>query len=413
MSIGNYRFNSDLAVEIAKDVGLAILILIVTWALAKAAKWAFAKLVDAVPLLQRGTASGESVGESLGKIVSLFIWLFGLLAVLQVFGLNTVAGPINSLLENVVDFVPDLIGAGILAYVGFMIAGIVRDIVVTAAQTLNVDKWANTASAGNVEDVTGSTAVSKTLGTIAYVFIAIPVAIGALGVLNIASISGPATEMLDMILAAIPRIIAAAILLGLGYMISKFVVNILTELLSGFGVDRSLEATGLMGEGSSASSIISRVVQIAIILFFAIAATRMLGFPELTAILNEVLALGGRVVFGAVVIGAGFLIANMLGKLIGGTPGVIVRWATIVIFTFMGLSYTGVGEIITETAFSALVIGASVAGALAFGLGGREWAARKLEEWDRATGSGGGEPTSSAASHPGPADDPQDLPPGA
>ena len=49
----------------------------------------------------------------------------------------------------------------------------------------------------------------------------------------------------------------------------------------------------------------------------------------------------------------------------------------------MGLSYTGVGDIITETAFSALVIGAAVAGALAFGLGGREWAARKLEQWDR------------------------------
>jgi hypothetical protein len=108
----------------------------------------------------------------------------------------------------------------------------------------------------------------------------------------------------------------------------------------------------------------------------------MLGFPELTNILEEVLELAGRVVFGAVIIGAGFLIANMLGRLIGGTPGTIVRWATIVIFTFMGLSYTGVGDIITETAFSALVIGGAVAGALAFGLGGREWAGRKLEEWD-------------------------------
>ena len=178
--------------------------------------------------------------------------------------------------------------------------------------------------------------------------------------------------MLRMILEAIPRIIGAAILLGIGYLISKFVVNMLTQLLTGFGVDRSLSATGLVGETTSASSIIARVVQIAILLFFAIAATRMLGFPELA----------GRVVFGAVIIGAGFLIANMLGRLIGGTPGTIVRWATIVIFTFMGLSYTGVGDIITETAFSALVIGGAVAGALAFGLGGREWAGRKLEEWD-------------------------------
>ena len=383
MTLGNHRFDPDLAMEIVEKVGLAVIILVITWALAKAAKWAFAKLVDRIGFLQRETGTGESVGVSMGKVVSLIIWLFGLLGVLQVLELNAVAGPINNLLSNIMDFLPNLSGAGILAYVGFLIAGIVRDLVVTTAQTLNVDRFANMASKGEVEEVTGSTAISKTLGIIAYVFIAIPVAIGALGVLNIASISGPATDMLDMVMAAITRIIAAAVLLGLGYVISKFVVGILSELLEGLGVDRSLGATGLLGEGASASGIIARVVQIAIILFFAIAATRMLGFPELTAILNEVLELGSRVVFGAVVIGAGFLIANMLAKLIEVTPGAIVSWATIIIFTFMGLSYTGVGYIITETAFSALVIGAPMAGALAFGLGGREWAARKLEEWDR------------------------------
>ena len=415
MLIGNYRFDPDLAMEIVEKVGLAILILIVTWILAKAAKWAFAKIVDAVPLLQRDTSSGMSVGEALGKIVSLFIWLFGLLAILQVLGLNAVGGPINSLLENIVAFIPNIIGAGVLAYVGFMIAGIVRDIVVTTAQTFNVDRFANTASGGKVEDVTGSHAISKTLGVIAYIFIAIPVAIGALGVLNIAAISDPATDMLDLILAAIPRIIAAAVLLGLGYVISKFVVGLLTDLLAGLGVDRSLSATGLVNKGTSASNIIARVVQIAIILFFAIAATRLLGFPELTAILNEVLELGGRVVFGAVVIGAGFLIANMLARLIGGTPGNIVRLATIVIFTFMGLSFMDIGAMIPETAFTAIVIGASVAGALAFGLGGREWAGRKLEEWDRGNmGSlGGPEPRGSRMSDPAPAADPEDLPPGA
>ena len=384
MQIGNYRFDENLAMELLTKAAMAIGILIVTWILAKAAKWAFAKLVDAVPLLQRGTGGGTSVGEALGKIVSLFIWLFGLLAILQVLELNAVSGPINSLLNATVAFIPNLIGAGILLFVGLMIAGIVRDIVVTAMQTVDLDKWANKAGAQNV---TGNSAISKTLGTIVYILIAIPVAIAALNVLSIESISEPASEMLGMIFDAIPRIIAAAVLLGIGYVISKFVVNILTQLLTGFGVDRSIAATGLVSEGTSASNIIARVVQIAIILFFAIAATRMLGFPELTAILNEVLQLAGRVVFGAVVIGAGFLIANMLGKLIGGTAGTIVRYATIVIFTFMGLSYTGVGDIITETAFSAIVIGLAVAGALAFGLGGREWAGRKLEEWDAKSGS--------------------------
>lgn len=390
MRIGNYRFDQDLAMELVQKIGLAILILIVTWALARAAKWAFAKLVDNVRFFQRGTGSGSSLGESLGKIVSLLIWLLGLLAVLQVFELGAVAGPIDSLLENVVSFIPNLIGAGLIFFIGLMVAKIVRDLVITALQTVDFDKWANR---GGVDTVTGNSAISTTIGTIVYVLIIIPVAIAALEALDIDTISAPASNMLQLIFDAIPRIIGAAILLGIGYVISRFVVQILKEILGGLGVDRSLAAAEILPDGTAASGIIARIAQVAIILFFAIAATRLLGFPELTALLNEVLELGGRVVFGAVVIAVGFLIANMLARIIAGsdtrsTAGEIVKWATIVLFTFMGLSYTGVGDIITETAFTAIVIGISVAGALAFGLGGREWAARKLEQMDDAAGDG-------------------------
>lgn len=385
MQFRNSRFDPDLAMALAEKVVLALVILVVTWALAKAAKWAFAKVVDRVAFLQRGTSGEATVGENLGKIVSLLIWLFGLLGILQVLELNAVAGPIDHLLQNIMDFVPKMIGAGILLFVGLIIAGIIRDIAVTAMQTVDLDKWANK---GGVENVTGNNAISKTLGTIIYVLIAIPVAIGALGVLNIAAISGPASNMLAMILAAVPNIIAAAILLGLGYFISKFVVGILSELLAGLGVDRALGEASLLPEGVNASSVIARIVQVAIILFFAIAATRLLGFPELTKILDEVLAQGGSVVFGAAIIGAGFLIANLLAKLIGGasegsSAATIVRWVTIILFTVMGLQKTDIGGMLPGNALLVMIVGASVAGALAFGLGGREWAARKLEEWDK------------------------------
>jgi hypothetical protein len=385
--LNKYSFDTELAMEYAQTALAVLAILVVTWVLAKIAKWTFAKLVDNISFLQRDTSGGQSVGASLGKIVSLFIWLFGLMAILNVLKLDSVAGPINSLLDNIVGFVPNLIGAGIMLFVGLMIAGIVRDIATTAMQTVNLDKWANK---GGVDNVTGNTAISGTIGTVIYVLIAIPVAIGALDVLGIESISGPATEMLNMIFLAIPNILVAAILLGIGYFISKFVVSILTEVLGGLGVDRALGGSGLLPEGTSASSAIARVAQVAIVLFFAIAATKQLGFPMLNTILAEVLALGGKVVFGGVVIGVGFLIAGMISKLVGGAggsmAGTIVHWVTIVLFTFMGLSYTGIGSMITETAFSAIVIGMAVAGALAFGLGGREWAGRKLEEWNKSKG---------------------------
>lgn len=382
----NYRFDPDLAMQIGEKLLLALVILIATWLLAKAARWAFTRLVDNVSFFRKGTSSGASVGESLGKIVTLLIWLFGLLAILQVFSLAGVMGPVTTLLNNAMGFVPNLIGAGLIFFIGLMVARIVRDIVVTGLQTVDFDRWANK---GGIDTVTGNSAISKTIGTIVYILIIIPVAISALETLRIDSVSQPASDMLRLIFTSIPLVLGAAILLGLGYVISLFVVRILKEVLPGLGVDRSLASADLLPAGTSASSIIARIAQIAILLFFAIAATRVLGFPELTAILDEVLELGGRVVFGAAVIVVGFFVGRLAERLIGGTgenamAGTIVKWAAIILFTFMGLRFMGVGETIVEIAFASLVIGGAVAGALAFGLGGRAWAARKLEEMDGA-----------------------------
>lgn len=416
MRIGNYRFDEQVAMQVIEKIGLALVVLLITWAAAKAAKWAFAKLVDNISFFQRGTGTGTSLGESLGKIVSLLIWLFGLLVILTVLGLGSVAGPVDSLLENVVEYIPRIVAAGLIFFIGMMVARIVRDIVQTVLQTVDFDKWANR---GGVDSVTGNTTISRTIATIVYAIIVIFVAIMALDVLDIESISGPASDMLRMIFAAIPNIIGAAILLGIGYLISRFVVQILKEVLPGLGVDRALAESGMMAEGTRASSIIARVVQVAIILFFAIAATRLLGFPELTRILDQVLELGGRVIFGAVVIAFGFFIANLLARLISAdgenaTAATIVRWATIILFVFMGLQFTGIGGMIPANALTILIAGVAVAGALAFGLGGREWAARKLEEMDSDLGG------TSAPAAPKPkrrraaapkSDDP--LPPGA
>lgn len=382
MRIGNYALDTELAMELGEKALLALGVLVVTWVLAKAAKWAFAKLVDNVSFLQRDTSSGDSIGTSLGKIVSLLIWLFGLLILLRVLGLGGVDQPIQTLLNSIMGFVPNLLGAGLIFFVGVVVARIVRDLLVTVLQTVDFDKWANR---GGVDSVTGNTQISKTLGTIAYVLIIIPIAILALDALELESISAPASDMLRMILAAIPNIIAAAIILGIGYLISKFVVQVIKEVLPGLGVDQSVAAMDILPANTSLTSIVSRVAQIAIMLFFAIAATRMLGFAELTNILDQVLELGGRVLFGGVVIGVGFMIANLLGRVIGGADessmaGTVIRYAAIVLFTFMGLQFMGVGQEIVQTAFTALVIGGAAAAALAFGWGGRNVAGKVLED---------------------------------
>lgn len=377
-------FGYTLDLEIVQDWGFKILmaigIYIVTKIVASAVKWSFAKLVDRISFLQTDTGSGQSIGVSLSTIVGLLVWLFGWIAILTVFNLDAVTGPLKELLDTVMGFIPSIIGAGLIFFIGLVVAKIVRELVVTFMQTVNLDKWANKAGA---DEVTGNSTISSTIGTVVYVLIIVPVAIAALQALQISAISDPAVTLLETILGSIPLIIGAALVLGIAYFIARWVADLVAEVLPGLGVDKSVSAMGILPAGTTASSLVSRVIMIAIMLFAAIAATRLLNFPELTAILDSVLELSGRVIFGGVVIAAGFFIANMLASLMGNQNPMaanLVRYAALILFAFMGLQFMGVGEEIVQTAFTALVVALGVAGALAFGLGGRDAAARQLEK---------------------------------
>lgn len=388
-----------------QKVVIALIILLATWILARVVKWAIGKLVSKIGALQRQGSDGQSLGDSIGQIASLLVWLFGLVAVLQVFALREVLTPIQGMLDTVLQYVPNIIGAGFVFFIGFVIAKIVRQLVVTALNALDIDALIQRVSPSKAADAitgtgsgqpvpaegapSGATAVQEStgakvtsiVGNLVFAIILIVVSIAALQILGIRAISDPAVSMLDQILAAIPAIIAAVIILAIGYAIAKFAGDLLESTLKGMGTDKAIASMGIVPEGKSASTIITTVVRIGIMLFFGIMAARALNFPEITQILNEVLELGGRVLFGGAIIAAGFLVAKLVSNAIGdGTASTVIRYAILVLFAAMGLQYMGIADSIITLAFGSVVVGGALAAALAYGLGGREAAARSLEK---------------------------------
>lgn len=394
--------------SMAQNIVFAIVILVITWIVAKVVKTVFAKLTSKIPALQGDSGGGDSLGESLGQVASLLVWLFGLIAVLQLFELTQVLTPIQGLLTGIFEFLPNLIGAGFVFFIGALVAKIVRQLIETSLTALPFERWLSSATAkageatgtataaegSHAESSGGGTSLAqtlpKTLATVVYGLIMLLVAIAALQVLGIESISNPAEQMLQTIFDAVPNIVAALILLGIGVAIANFTGNILQQLLEGLGTDRALREIQVLPEDKAASPILAKIAQVGIGLFFAVAAVQLLGFPELTNMLSEILALGGKVLFGGVIVVAGVFIANLVSGLVSGTASTIMRYAIIVLFAAMGLKYMGVADSIIELGFGALVVGGAAAAALAFGLGGRDAAARQLERLQqRSSGSGG------------------------
>ncbi|NDK30728.1 mechanosensitive ion channel [Nesterenkonia haasae] len=389
-------------IGLIERVLIALVILLVTWLLAMAVKWAISKLFQRIPALQRGDTSGASLGSAIGQVAALVIWLLGLVAILQLFAMDQVLQPVQQMLNVALGYLPNIIAAAVIFFIGWILARIVKQLIEATLGRVNFhgllhraqsagQRTGSAADSSDRDPVAGETdaaevnqRITSTVANIVFAIIVILVAISALQVLGIAAISDPATGMLDMILNAVPSIIAAVLILAIGVVIAKFIGNLLATTLENIGTDRFAANLGVEPRQTSVSSILAKVGQVAIILFFAIMAARALDFPEITNLLNEVLTLGGRVLFGAAIIGVGFFIANLLARTAGsGSLSTVIRYGTLALFVAMGLQYMGIADSIINLAFGAVVVGGALAAALAFGLGGRDAAARQLNKMER------------------------------
>ena len=126
---------------------------------------------------------------------------------------------------------------------------------------------------------------------------------------------------------------------------------------------------------------------IAIILAASIEAARQLGGDTVALFLAQITALGGKVIFGTLIIVVGIFLARIVAGLVGSGTGegsfgqTIIRYAIIALFTAIGLTFMGLADIIIYMAFGLILGSAAIAAALAFGLGGRDAAARVLDRY--------------------------------
>ena len=409
----DYNRAMDLVFDWAPRILMALLVLIVAHFVAKAVKWAIAKGVDRIPFFARrdsarpgGAKPAVDVGERIGEVGYWVVWLVGLIVALNTLGMNAIVEPLNDMLRGFILYVPNVVGAVLIFFIGFVLATIVRRMVEATVQAVELDR--RLIDAGLTHTPRGP-GLARLFGILVFTLIIIPVAIAALDALNIAAISQPAVDMLRQILAAIPRVIAAALIVFIAYLIGRWIGTLAEEGLAGLGFDtivRSLATAQPIREGMAASSPIpdtapaslaggytpSRLVGIAvlvgIILFAAIEAARVLGFTAMSAMLAEVLSLVTQVLFGAVIIAVGVVIANILAAATarGDSPSsevlsILVRWGVIALSVAVGLRFMGLANEIIVIAF-ALVLGAvAVAVAISFGVGGRDAAKRLLDRW--------------------------------
>ncbi len=393
---------------------IAAIILIVAHFAAKAVKWSVAKAIDRIPFLTRRDGAGPGgakpmvdVGERIGEIGYWLVWLLGLMAALNEIGGDWAQGivaPLNGMVAGFLAYLPRVVGAGLIFFIGFVLATIVRRMVEATVEAVELDR--RLVDAGLTATPRGP-GLARLLGILVFTLIIIPVAIAALGVLDISAISTPATAMLNNILMTIPNVIGAALIVFIAYMVGRWIAVLTEEGLKSIGFDDIINSLSSAEPIRAAmekmdptpgvdtidfkkfppSRMVGMAVLIGIILFASVEAARQLGFGAMAVMLSQIVDLAGRVLFGVIIIAFGVLLANILAGAVGkggaqsDIMSIAVRWGVIILATAVGLSFMGLANNIIALAF-ALILGAvAVAVAIAFGIGGRDAAKKMLDRW--------------------------------
>ena len=388
------------ALEWGPRILIALAILAATWFVARAVKSLLTRSAQRVPALQRHSASNpkQSVGAQLGTVASLIVWLVGIMAALSFLGIGQILQPVANLTTGIFEFIPRLIGAGLIFFVGLIVARIVRELVETLIGAANLEgltgrlgipgsgETAMAAAASGRTAGSAKASIARAAGIVVFALIIIPIAIAALQVLGVEAISRPAIGMLNQILAAIPHILSAALWIGIAFLGGKLLKSVIEAVLPTTGFDSAVRATGVVPASTTPSRVIGNVVLAVIVLTAAIEAARQLGGTTIAAFLAEITALGGRVLFGSLIIAAGVFIARFVSNLVGSTGEgafgqTLMRYGIIALAAAIGLRFMGLANEIVILAFGLILGSAALAAGLAFGLGGRRPAERVLDEY--------------------------------
>jgi len=198
-------------------------------------------------------------------------------------------------------------------------------------------------------------------------------------------------------ISALPNILGALIIFFVGWAIAVGLQKLVTQILKAIKIDQLLDKVGASeavekaGLKLDVANWIGFLVKWFLVFVFLLAATDILGLQDISAFLRSVLFYIPNIVVAAVILVVAVWFAALLQKLtvasisasrikIASFVGVIVKWAVLIFALFAALMQLGVAPGLLQTLVTGLIAMLAIAGGLAFGLGGKEQAAKFLDK---------------------------------
>jgi hypothetical protein len=210
-------------------------------------------------------------------------------------------------------------------------------------------------------------------------------------------IADPVRQMLTRILGYLPVLLGALVILIVGWIVAKAIRRILDWLLKTIRFDALADKAGIpaiLRKGDlkiSAREVVSSLVYWLIMIMVLVMAVDALGLPKASDVLATLFAYVPKVIAALLVLVVAMFLASFVSGIVHTAAGNanlprpeifagVSRWAIIIFAVTVSLGELGIATLLVTATFNIILGGVCLALALAFGLGGKDAAARYLEE---------------------------------
>lgn len=196
----------------------------------------------------------------------------------------------------------------------------------------------------------------------------------------------------------VPQLLAALLLLFVGWVVAKIMRAGFRQFLRVMHFDRLAEKSGIeaflkYGEMEvSLSNLLAELVYWLVILVVVILVSDSFGLARVTELFNKVVLYIPHIIIAIVVLVFGTLLARAVNRMVFAylknigvdgalTISTVTEYAIQLFVVFVALEQLGIGTQMLAMAFAITFGAVSLALALAFGLGGKDWAAGVIDRW--------------------------------
>jgi hypothetical protein len=201
-----------------------------------------------------------------------------------------------------------------------------------------------------------------------------------------------------MFFAAIPKVIAFAVILVVGWFVAGLIARLAAALLRRIRFNEMAAHSGFssfvenVGVESDAAGFLASIVKWFIRLIVLVVAFDALGLPAVSEVLRQLLLWLPNLAVGLVVLVVGGLLANAAAGLVRGAtasagfahPDLMANIARAAVWVFaiiIAVNQIGIAQELVNTLFMGAVALIVLALGISFGLGGRDVAARIVQKW--------------------------------